>query len=133
MSPLTSVVTAGGEVYMRPFVGPVDHTAPITLDISGLTNDEVDADGYLKPGTPFLKTGVLVSAPAQEIFGVSIEAEKVADGNAAGDLSGGTDRQIALAVICVVVQERMEANLGRVLTADEISALNAAGSIVLIE
>lgn len=59
-------VSAGGANYnsLGLFVGPVNHTDVVRVDVSGLTTDEVDTDGYLKPGTPFRSNGVLLSRRA---------------------------------------------------------------------
>jgi hypothetical protein len=123
-----TTLTSEGDTYGNPFIGPVNHTMTVRLDVSGLTNDEVDANGYIKPGTPLLSTGLLVSAPAQVVYGVVIEPIKVAAGNAAGDLSGATDIDIAIGTIGQVNRDIVEDNLGRVLTADEIAGFDLAGS-----
>jgi hypothetical protein len=54
-------VSAGGAGYnsLGLFVGPVDHTDVVRVDVSALTTAEVDADGYLKPGVPFKSDGTL--------------------------------------------------------------------------
>src|SRR5689334_13975055 len=70
--PLRIATAAGGNSYGNPMVGPVDHTAHVKVDISGLTTDEVDQYGFLKPGVPLTQTGVLVTSGF--VFGVSIEA-----------------------------------------------------------
>jgi hypothetical protein len=131
--PLTTKVTAAaGDSVESPFVGPVDHSDTVRLDVSVLSSDEIDENGYMKPGVPLLQTGVLVSAPAQVIYGVVIEPVKVADGNAAGDISGATDIDVAVATICQVNRAIIEDNLGRVLSADELSAFGANDAIILI-
>jgi hypothetical protein len=123
----TSVVSAGGQVYGYPFVGPINHTDVVRVDVSGLTSDEVDSDGYLKPGVPLTAAGLLLT-PADVVKGVVMEPVKVADGNAAGDLSGATDIDVALAVIGVVNRDIVEDNLGRALNADELAGFDLAGS-----
>ena len=50
--PMIITETTGGTNYTSPFIGPVDHTLHVLLDISTFTTDEIDADGYLKPGVP---------------------------------------------------------------------------------
>lgn len=131
--PLASkTISSAGKIYGRPFEGAVEHRAQVTIDVTALTSAEVDSKGYLKPGVPFrqVSAGVagLVNAAAQVIFGVSIETIKVANGNAAGDLSGAsTAFPIALATICQVRRGIIEDNLGRVLSANELAAFVAAG------
>src|SRR5687767_230688 len=77
--PLRIVETAGGTGYGNPIVGAIEHTAHVKLDISGMTEDEVDADGYLKPGVPLTKAGILVGASPAFPFGITFEAQKVAE------------------------------------------------------
>lgn len=60
--PITVEKTTGGPVYASPFVGPLNHTAKIDVDLSALTADEIDAKGYLKPGLPLGVGGALVAA-----------------------------------------------------------------------
>lgn len=55
--PLRVKTTAGGEGYSNPFVGPINHTLHVKLDLSTFTTDEVDAYGYIKPGTPIALLG----------------------------------------------------------------------------
>lgn len=124
--PLAITTTAGGTNYASPFVGPVDHVVHIKIDISGLTTDEVDADGYLKPGVPFLSTGLLVTAGA--VYGVTIEAAKVAADNASATLAAATDVLIACATHGIVNRDIAEDNLGRAYAAAEIAGFAAAGS-----
>lgn len=125
----TSVVSSGGSVYGHPFVGPVNHTDVVRVDVSAMSNDEVDADGYLKPGVPLASDGTLCGT-ADTVKGVVIEPVKVADGNEAADLTGATDIDVAVAIIGLVNRDIVEDNLGRALTADEIAAFAKAGSHV---
>lgn len=62
--PLEIVSVVGGTNYASPFVGSVDHTVHVKVDISGLTTDEVDADGYLKPGVPLTEEGLRIGVQA---------------------------------------------------------------------
>lgn len=62
-------ITAGlteGQAYASPFIGPAEHTHAIRLDVSGMSTDEVDADGYLKPGTPLNALGTLIAGDPVE-------------------------------------------------------------------
>lgn len=113
---------AGAVPYHPVFQGRVDQTAQISINVTALTSNEVDTDGYLKPGVPFEADGTLCDADNDVVFGVSIEPIKVAAGNAAGDLSAADSSfQIALGIVGVVNKALIEANLGRSLTAREIA------------
>lgn len=131
--PLTTKVTAvAGATVESPFVGPVDLTDTVRLDVSVLTDDEIDENGYVKPGVPLQKDGTLVDAVSLVVYGIVIEPVKVADGNAAGDISGATDIDVAVATHCQVNRAIIEDNLGRVLSVDELSAFGATDAINLI-
>jgi hypothetical protein len=62
--PLGIKSDAAASLYASPFIGPVNHTVNLRVDISTLTTDEVDADGYLKPGVPLTKGGTRVGVAA---------------------------------------------------------------------
>lgn len=127
--PIAITSTAGGLAHAPVFVtGPLA-TDVVKVDISTLSSNEIDADGYLKPGVPFLATGLMVTAGLT--YGVTIEAVKVAAGNAAGDISGATDCFVAVGTHGVVNRDIMEDNLGRVLTAAEIAGFTNDGAIKL--
>lgn len=118
-------LSGGGTVYGSPFIGPVSYVMQIDIDVTALTTREVDSDGYLKPGVPFLASGALVSAPAQSILGVVIEALRVAGGNAAGDFSAASAaHQIGLATIGQINRDVVEDNMGAAFTADELDAFS---------
>jgi hypothetical protein len=117
---------AGEQAYNPVFQGRVDHTAQIRINVTALTNAEIDADGYLKPGVPFAADGTSVGV-GEAVFGVTIEPIKVADGNAAGDIAAADATfEIALGIEGVVNRHLIEANLGRVLTADELAGFALA-------
>lgn len=126
----------GGQIYATPFVGPNNHPAPVRTDLSTLFGSAwLDARGWLKPGTPFKRDGTLVTGAAQEVFGLLFEATQVVDmgsnmvapTQAALDAAG--DRNLIVSTICQFNQDLMEDNLGRALNANEIAAIDAAGSI----
>ena len=128
-------VLAAGEVHSLPFVGPINHTIGVKVDVSGLTSNEVDANGYLKPGVPFkLSGGLLVLADGtldEYLFGANVEAVQVHTDNTT--LAGvTTDVEIAVAVFCVINRDLVEDVLGRALTANELAAAAAAGSHVIV-
>jgi hypothetical protein len=62
MSPITINPDTGADfAYASPFVGPINHTESLAVPLSGLTADEIDAKGWLKPGVPLTKAGALVA------------------------------------------------------------------------
>lgn len=135
MSPITIEQTrAGGMSYGNPFVGPIDHTAPVRVDVSALDATVVDARGYLKPGVPLSRDGTLINAYAagppevlaDYVYGVTVEAVKVAAGNTAADLTAAADIDVAVCVVGAVNRAIMEDVLGRALTAAEIDGFTGA-------
>lgn len=136
--PMSSKVTAtAGEVHPIPFVGPVNHTAPVRVPagLAGFSAAEIDQYGYLKPGVILQRNGSLVGAAAGPAgYGLVVEATKVADSNSAADLAAAGATTVIVAVICAANRAILEDSLGRVLTAGEIASFNVAGSgqVVLI-
>lgn len=123
-------VASEANTYGHPFVGPgAQYTDVVKVDISGLTSNEVDADGYLKPGVPLNKSGVLVSSGV--VYGVTLEPIKIAADNESATLAAATDCFVALGTHGVVNRDIMEDNLGRVLTAAEIAGMADDGAIKL--
>jgi hypothetical protein len=133
--PIAITNEAGGMSYANPFVGPVDHPAHVKVDISGLTDDEVDAKGYLKPGVPLKENGTLVGS-AEAVFGVVIEAVKLplavlpATTSSLGSETG--DCFVAVATIGQVNRDIIEDNLGRALTSDEVTGFGLAGCRIVL-
>lgn len=119
--------TAGGLAHAPVFVGKILATDVVKVDISDLSTNEIDANGFLKPGVPFAKDGELVGSTVP-VYGVTIEAIKVAAGNASGDISGAVDCFVALGTHGIVNRDIAEDNLGRVYTANEIAGFALAGS-----
>ena len=68
-------LTTGFQSGVNPFVGPIDHTVSVPVDLSAMTNKEIDEDGYLKPAIPLTKAGALLDT-ADPVFGVTVEAIK---------------------------------------------------------
>lgn len=120
-----------GVVYHSPFMGPMTRTRQVPVNVAAFTANEVTAEGYLKPGVPIYKAdganGALVSAPAQRIDGVTFELQKIAASNAGADLAAAGVVQVVIGV-GQVVQKQVEEMLGRVLSANELAAFDAAGS-----
>lgn len=125
--PISATTTPGGSVHPNPFRSPLDHPDQIRLDVSGLTAYEVDARGYLKPGVPLTKGGVLVTVGVA-VYGCNIEAVKVAANNAPATLAAAPDVDITVDTMVLVNQDILEDCLGRVLTAAEIAGFGLAGS-----
>ena len=124
--PLGITKTAGGLAHSPVFVGKILNTDVVKVDLSDLSDEEVDADGYIKPGVPLDKDGNIIGSGVP-VWGVTIEPIKVA--------SGGTDAILDAATDCFVTvgfglcnRDVMEDNLGRVLSADEIAGFALAGS-----
>jgi hypothetical protein len=129
MSPISVTRTdAGDGSYGRPFIGPIDHTVQIDVKIKTLTDDEIDRYGYIKPGVPINKDGILVASGA--VLGVTIEPIKVAASNSAEDIAAAPSCQLGIAVIGQVSQAIIEDNLGRALTSAEKAGFLTAGCLV---
>lgn len=131
--PITIETTAGGSNYASPMIGPVDHVVQKKIDLSGLTHDEVDAKGFLKPGVVLKESGgllVLVGAAAGVIYVVH-EATKLNVAVPADDTSLAAetgDHFIAVATHGVVNRDCAEDNMGRAYTANELASFVLAGT-----
>lgn len=132
--PLGIETTAGGRAYANPFIGGVDHPAQIKVDVSGLSTDEVDEFGYLKPGVPLAKTGILVGASPAFVYGVTFEAQKIVPNNPTNDSLAAvtSDPIITVNTVGHANRDVIEDNLGRALTADEIAGFDRAGSKIAL-
>lgn len=123
--------TAGGDVYGNPFVGKPGPIVNLKVDVSTLTTAEVDVYGYLKPGVPFVATGTLgtlVSTTGQTIYGVTVEAQKLAGVSTNTALSGITaDVIVAVATSGTINRDFAEDGLGRAYGANELTALALGG------
>jgi hypothetical protein len=133
--PLRISNVAGGSSHGNPFVGPIGHTAHVKVDISGLTTDEVDEHGYLKPGVPLTQAGILVASGY--VFGVTVEAANLGlsvvppTNTTLGSETG--DCFVAVGTIGQVSQDIAEDTLGRAYTTAEKAGFDTAGSkLVLI-
>ena len=132
--PMLVEKTAGGMTHSNPFIGGVNHPAQITIDVSGLTTNEVDQFGYLKPGVPLTKTGVLVGASPAFVYGVTFEAQKIVPANPTNTTLAAVtvDPIITINTVGHVNRDVIEDNLGRALTANEIAGFDAAGSKIAL-
>lgn len=124
--PINIETTSRGLAHSPVFVGQITGTDVVKVDISDLSDKEVDPDGYLKPGVPFAKDGNLVGN-AVPVWGVTIEPIKIATGNTDAILDAATDCFVTVGFgLCN--RDIMEDNLGRALTSDEIAGFDLAGS-----
>lgn len=124
--PISIAATAGGLTHAPVFVGQITGTDVVKVDISDLSDKEVDVDGYLKPGVPLAKDGNLVGSTVP-VWGVVIEATKITTGNTDTILDAATDCFVTVG-FGLVNRDIAEDNLGRALTADEIAGFDLAGS-----
>jgi hypothetical protein len=125
--------TAGGTGYGNPFIGGVNHTAQIKVDVSGLTTDEVDQFGFLKPGVPLSKTGVLIGTGVF-VYGVTFEAQRIVPANPTNTTLAAVTADPIITVNTVGHANRdvIEDNLGRALTSDEVTGFDLAGSKIAL-
>ena len=126
--PLKVSSTTGTTGYGHPIVGKAQGLLQVVVDISGLTTDEVDADGFLKPGVMFTSAGVLVSSGF--VYAVNPEPIKIVDYVPTNTLLGNDTATIPVGMVTggVLNRDIIEDNLGRALTGAEIAGCTAAGS-----
>ncbi len=129
--PLRISTTVGGLAHAPVFVGQILATDVVKIDISDFSSNEIDANGFLKSGVPLAKDGNIIGSGVP-VYGVTIEPVKIADGNAAGDISGATDCFVTVGTIGTVNRDIIEDNLGRALTSDEIAGFALAGCRVIL-
>src|SRR5262245_35648840 len=97
------------------FLGRNDISIAIPVPLSGLTNKEIDADGYVKPYVPLLRTGALVTAGA--VYGVTAERVKVAEDNGSATIAALGTVELAIFLRANVVRAIAEDVLERAYTA----------------
>lgn len=104
---------AGASSYIDVKLGTAHTTHQVKLNAAALAAFK-DANGDLPPGLPIQRDGTPITAPGQRAVGiVGPESTPVeAHGNFGNVILGG-----------YATQDAIESNLGRVLTADEVSAL----------
>ena len=133
--PLAIKKTVGGTTYGPVFVGPVMAMQQVVVDVSELSTDEVDADGYLKPGVAFKKDGTLADGTGGEfIYAVNPEPQNLRLATIPPtntSLSNDTKTfPLGMATMGEVNRDIAEDNMGRAYTANELAAFNAAGSMI---
>ena len=126
--PLSFKKTAGGMTHAPVFVGDILGTDVVNVVVTALTTAELDANGYLKPGVAFSKAGALIANTATPVWGVTIEAIKVAASNSSADIAAATTAQPVAVGFGLVNRDIAEDNLGRAYTANEIAGFDVAGS-----
>lgn len=130
--PLRKEVTfTGGTDHGNPWVGPVNHTVSVPVDLSALTDDEIDEHGFVKPGVPLTKAGILVTVGVA-VFGCTRAHTKVADDNEAATIAALGTVDITVGTIGQINQDLAEDILGRAYTADELAGFNLAGSKIVL-
>jgi hypothetical protein len=133
--PLAITKTLGGTTYVPVFIGDILGMQQVLVDISTLTTDEVDADGWLKPGVAFQKDGTLVSAGSgQFVYAVNPEPQNLrmavlppTNGTLAADTRTWP---LGMGTIGEVNRDVAEDMMGRAYNSNELAAFNAAGSMI---
>jgi hypothetical protein len=121
--------TTAVSTYDPPFLGEILAMEQVLVDISELTTDEVDADGWLKPGVPFKQDGTLADGSGH-IYAVNPEAQNLhmavlppTNGTLAADTR---TYPLGMGTMGTVNRDIIEDNLGRALTANELTAFATA-------
>lgn len=126
--------TVGGTTYAPVFIGDILGMQQVVVDVSTLTIDEVDADGYLKPGVPFQKDGTLISGGGQFVYAVNPEPQNLRlDTIPPTNVSLAADTKtwpLGMGTGGEINRDVAEDMLGRAYTANELAAFNAAGSMI---
>lgn len=127
--PLKVATTTGTTVYGHPIVGEAQGLLQVVVDISELTDDLVDADGYLKPGVMFKSDGTQPDGTGF-LYGVNPEPIKIVDYVPTDALLAADTGTIPVGCVVggVLNRDVIEDNFGRAMTANEIAAVTAAGS-----
>src|ERR1044072_976465 len=121
--------TVGTTTYAPPFIGEILAMEQVLVDVSELTTDEVDADGWLKPGVPFKQDGTLADGSGC-IYAVNPEPQNLhldtippTNGSLAADTKTSP---LGMGTMGTVNRDVIEDNLGRALTANELTAFATA-------
>jgi len=127
--PMNVKKTAGTTVYAPVFIGEILAMEQVLVDVSELTTDEVDADGWLKPGVPFKQDGTLADGSGC-IYAVNPEPQDLRLATVPptnGTLAADTKTYpLGMGTMGTVNRDIIEDNLGRALTGNEITAFAAA-------
>lgn len=129
MSPLSKRTLMTADTLLpAPFIDMGTQRAAVRLAAGAFTVDTVDAQGFLKAGTPLTRAGVLPGVAPAFVYGSVPEAIKVADGNSAPQLAAAVIQTIGVTLDATVNRAALEDTLGRALSADELAAYDRAGS-----
>lgn len=127
--PLKIKKTVGTTTYGPVFLGEILAMEQILVDVSELTTDEVDADGWLKPGVPFKQDGTLADGSGH-IYAVNPEPQDLMLDTVPptnGTLAADTKTfPLGMGTMGTVNRDIIEDNLGRALTANELTAFATA-------
>jgi hypothetical protein len=126
--PIKVRTTAGATAYGDIRAGAYNNVRQLKLDISNLFA-AVDAQGYLPVGLPIEADGTTVDADLGTLVGGGLLGPE-----AVGPFPADTEADVFANVITSgqVNQDMIEDNLGRALTAFELTALAAAKGITLV-
>lgn len=122
--------TSSGSQLGHPWIGEPQGPIAIVIPMGALTTAEVDANGYLKPGVPFTRAGALVAAGA--VYGVTVDAIKVANSNSAADLTAAGSVEVTVCTIGMVSRAIIEDTLGRTLTAAEVTGFSTMPCAIIL-
>lgn len=130
---LSITKTSGTTGYGHPFVGDTLTLEQVVVDVSELTTNEVDADGFLKPGVPFKKDGTLLDGTSGEfVYAVNPEPQWIGHATIPPtNVSLAADTRtvpLGMGTRGDVNRDIAEDNMGRAYTANELAAFDAAGS-----
>lgn len=133
--PMNIKKTVGGSTYAPVFIGMILGMQQVVVDVSELTTDEVDADGWLKPGVAFKKDGTLCDGTGGEfVYAVNPEPQNLhLDTIPPTNTSLGNDTKtypLGMGTGGEVNRDVAEDNMGRAYNANELAAFNAAGSMI---
>lgn len=129
MSPLTKRTLMTADTLLpAPFIDMGNGRAAVRLAAGAFTVNTIDAQGYLKAGTPLTRAGILPGVAPAFVYGSVVEPVKVADGNSAPQVAAAIVQTVGVTLDAVVNLAALEDVLGRALTADELAAYDRAGS-----
>jgi hypothetical protein len=127
--PMRVKKTAGDTTYAPVFLGEILAMEQVLIDVSELTTAEVDADGWLKPGVPFKQDGTLADGSGH-IYAVNPEPQDLFLATVPPtDVSLAADTKtfpLGMGTMGTVNRDVIEDNLGRALTANELTAFATA-------
>lgn len=127
--------TAAPSLYSPVFVGEILAMDQVLVDVSELTTDEVDADGWLKPGVMFKQDGTQPDGSGA-IYAVNPEPQNLhLDTIPPTNTSLSNDTKtypLGMATMGMVNRDLIEDNLGRALTANEVTAFATAPCKIIL-